>query len=291
MSGGFVGLLPAAGRGTRLAPLRYPKELLPIVYEPVGGDGTGVRARAVAEYALASIAAADVERVLLVVAPWKLDVLNYFGDGRHVGLEIGYLYQEEARGLPHALDLARNWTRGEHVVFAMPDTVTAPGDALARLRERYLETGADLALAVFPTAEPERLGPVLLDGERVVQVLDKPRHAPVGNTWGAAIWSDAFADLLHQGLAELADAELADAGHPDAGHPDGGTGTGAEPAIGHFFDLAVRRGLKVTGVAFPGGAFEDAGTRVGIQRCLDARPQTVPAPHPDLVGADSASRT
>jgi glucose-1-phosphate thymidylyltransferase len=257
VSGDFVGVLPAAGRGSRLAPLRYPKELLPITYEVApGGDGAGVRARAVAEYALAAIARADAERVLLVVAPWKLDVLNYFGDGSHVGLQIGYLYQEEARGLPYALDLARSWTRGDHVIFAMPDTITTPWDALARLRERYTETGADLALAVFPAAEPERLGPVLLDGERVLRVLDKPADPPAANTWGAAIWSDAFADLLHDGLAQ---------------RPDGGSAGdhGPEPVIGHFFDLAVRRGLKVIGVSFAEGSFEDAGTRVGILRCLD----------------------
>lgn len=252
MTGEFVGVLPAAGRGSRLAPLRYPKELLPISYEPAGTDGTGVRARAVAEYALAAIASTDADRVILIVAPWKLDVLNYFGDGTHVGLQIGYLWQEEAQGLPHALDLARSWTRGDHVVFAMPDTITTPWDALARLRDRYMATRADLALAVFPAAEPERLGPVLLDGERVVQVLDKPARPPVANTWGAAIWSDAFADLLHDGLAKL---------------PPGG----AEPVIGHFFDLAVRRGLNVIAVPFPDGSFEDAGTRAGILRCLDAQ--------------------
>ncbi|HEU0193920.1 MAG TPA: sugar phosphate nucleotidyltransferase [Streptosporangiaceae bacterium] len=268
-TGDFVGVLPAAGRGSRLAPLRYPKELLPISYEPVGGDGTGVRARAVAEYALAAIAGCDVDRVLLIVAPWKLDVLNYFGDGGHVGMEIGYLYQEEARGLPYALDLARSWTRGDHVVFAMPDTITTPWDALARLRDRYERTGADLALAVFPAAEPERLGPVLLDGERVVEVLDKPERPPVANTWGAAIWSDAFADLLHEGIAGL---------------PAGGR----EPAIGHFFDLAVRRGLKVIGVPIEDGSFEDAGTRVGILRCLDA--QQSPVLMPARPGGDLGSR-
>ncbi|HEU5421323.1 MAG TPA: sugar phosphate nucleotidyltransferase [Streptosporangiaceae bacterium] len=256
MTGEFVGVLPAAGRGSRLAPLRYPKELLPISYELApGGEGAGVRARAVAEYALAAIARAGAGRVLLVVAPWKLDVLTYFGDGRHVGLEIGYLYQEEARGLPYALDLARSWTRGSHVIFAMPDTITTPGDALARLRARYLETGADLALAIFPAAEPERLGPVLLDGERVIEVLDKPARPPAANTWGAAIWGDAFADLLHDGLARLPG--------------DDGLAAGGEPVIGHFFDLAVRQGLKVIGMAFADGSFEDAGTRVGILRCLD----------------------
>ena len=142
---------------------------------------------------------------------------------------------------------------------AMPDTITTPTDALARLRDRYLATGADLALAVFPAAEPERLGPVLLDGERVLHVLDKPDRPPVSNTWGAAIWSDAFADLMHEGLSQ-----------PPA--------DGREPVIGHFFDQAVQRGLKVIGVPITDGSFEDAGTRVGILRCLDASAPKSAAP-------------
>jgi glucose-1-phosphate thymidylyltransferase len=94
----------------------------------------------------------------------------------------------------------------------------------------------------------------------VIQVLDKPAHPPVANTWGAAIWSDAFADLLHEGIAGL-------------------SADGPEPAIGHFFDLAVQRGLKVIGLPIADGSFEDAGTRVGILRCLDAQqtPVLVPA--------------
>lgn len=254
----FVGVVPAAGRGTRLAPLRYPKELLPIAYEPVSGGG--VRGRAVAEYAVEAIAGAlappGTARVLFVVAPWKLDVVTYFGDGRHVGVQIGYLYQENAGGLPYALDLAYEWTRGQHVVFAMPDTVFQPRDALAQLREQYLRTGADLALALFPTDEPQRLGPVVTDGDQVRQVLDKVADPPVSNTWGAAIWSDAFADLMR--------AEL-------SAHPAGA----AEPVLGRYFDLAVHSGLRVTATHFPHGSFLDAGTHGGILRCLDTPPADV----------------
>lgn len=247
----YVGLLPAAGRGTRLAPLRYPKELLPIVYESVLADGAEARPRAVAEYALDAIAAAGARRALVIVAPWKLDVVNYLGDGSHFRLDIGYLYQEEARGLPYALDLAHPWTRGQHTVFAMPDTILAPGDALAELRGCYEEAGADLALAVFPTAEAHRLGPVLVDGDRVLQVFDKPAMPLAMNTWGAAIWGPAFSDLLHEEIAGT--------------FPDDG-----EPVLGHYFNLAIEAGLTVVAREFPHGSFEDAGTRIGILRCLGA---------------------
>ncbi len=241
----FVGLVPAAGRGTRMAPLRYPKELLPIVYEPAEG---GARLRPVAEYALESLARAGVGRAMLVVAPWKLEVVGYLGDGRHLGVDVAYLFQEEARGLPHALDLAHGWTAGRDVVFVMPDTIFTPSDALTRLRALYEETAADLALAVFPTPDAHRLGPVVLHGDRVHRVFDKPADPPVPNTWGAAIWGDAFAELLHEGLRH---------------------DTGGEPVLGHYFDLAVRSGLRVAAVEFPGGSFQDVGTPLGVRQTME----------------------
>ncbi|MEV7008506.1 sugar phosphate nucleotidyltransferase [Streptosporangium sp. NPDC051022] len=241
----FVGLVPAAGRGTRLAPLRYPKELLPIVYEPADG---GARLRPVAEYALESLARAGVGHAILVVAPWKLEVVSYLGDGRHLGVDVAYLFQEEARGLAHALDLAHGWTRSRDVVFVMPDTIFTPSDALSRLRAVYEETDADLALAVFPTQDAHRLGPVVLRGDRVHRVFDKPADPPVMNTWGAAIWGDAFAELLHEGLRQ---------------------DTSGEPVLGNYFDLAVRGGLRVVAVEFPDGSFQDVGTPLGVRRSFE----------------------
>lgn len=244
----FIGLLPAAGRARRLAPLRYPKELLPISYEH---DGTGgMRARAVAEYAIEAIRLAEVTRVLLVVAPWKMDIVSYVGDGRQFGVDVSYLYQQDARGLPPALDLAGPWCHGSHTVFALPDTIFEPRDALRTLRALYLDERADLALAIFPTPEPHRLGPVVLDGRRVVRVLDKPAVPPAANTWAAGIWNDDFTALLHDGSRASAAED------------------GREPVLGDVFERAIHEGMRVVGLEFRDGSFTDIGTPDGMLRCL-----------------------
>ena len=243
----FVGLIPAAGKATRLAPFRYPKELLPIGYEltPAGG----ARPRAVAEYGVEAIKAAGIDHLFFVVAPWKLDVVTYFGDGAQFGVSVGYLFQEEARGLPHAVDIAYRWTSGRHVALVLPDTITRPADALAGLKERYVADRADLALAVFPTDQAWRLGPVVARDGVVERVLDKPAGPSPANTWGAAIWGRRFAALVHRELAALP------------------TGPAREPVLGDYFNLAVMEGLRVVAAEFPGGSFEDAGTAEGIVRC------------------------
>ena len=259
----FIGLLPAAGRARRLAPLRYPKELLPISYEH--DDTGGMRARAVAEYAIEAIRLAEVIRVLLVVAPWKMDIVSYVGDGRQFGVDVGYLYQQDARGLPPALDLASPWCHGSHTVFALPDTIFEPRDALRTLRALYLDERADLALAIFPTPEPHRLGPVVLDGRRVTQVLDKPAVPPAANTWAAGIWNDDFTALLHDSNTTAGGA--------------GGANGKTEPVLGDVFERAIHEGMRVVGLEFRDGSFTDIGTPDGMLRCLaGTRP-------PALVGA------
>jgi len=259
----FIGLLPAGGRARRLAPLRYPKELLPISY--YRDEAGGMRARAVAEYAIEAIRLAEVVRVLLVVAPWKMDIVSYVGDGRQFGVDVGYLYQQDARGLPPALDLASPWCHGCHTVFALPDTIFEPRDALRTLRALYLDERADLALAIFPTPEPHRLGPVVLDGRRVARVLDKPTVPPAANTWAAGIWNDSFTALLH-------DSARHDGARHDSARHDGNHAivaeNGREPVLGDVFERAIHEGMRVVGLEFRDGSFTDIGTPDGMRRCL-----------------------
>ncbi len=245
----FVGLIPAAGRGARLPSLLYPKELLPIYEKPVQDDD--VRPRAIAEYALDAMRIAEVVRCVVVVAPRKLDIVTYLGDGAHLGMEIAYVVQEKPRGLPYAVDLAYRWTRHMHVVFAMPDTLFWPQRTIADLRDLYMRTGADLALAVFPTDEPECLGPVVHENQRAIAVVDKPVVPPARNTWGAAVWGPRFSELVHRQLPPAGEALT-------------------EPALGAFFNAAIHEGLSVRVLAVDeNGGFEDAGTRRGIARCLE----------------------
>lgn len=248
----WTAILPAAGLGTRLRPSRYPKELLPVVYE-CSDDVEGVRPRAVSEFALRSFSSAGIEKCYIVISPAKSEILTYFGDGSALNMELAYLCQEEARGLPHALHLAYPWAGGGDVVFAMPDTILTPVDCVSRLRRLYLQTGADLALGVFPTDEPERLGPVVMQGNRVLRVYDKCPSPPARNTWGFAIWGARFWELLHRELQTKAQVA-------------------PEPVMGDFFNLAAEIGYDVRAEYFHGGSFTDIGTPRGIRRYLESVP-------------------
>jgi glucose-1-phosphate thymidylyltransferase len=256
----FIGILPAAGLGTRLYPSFYPKELLTVAFAPEAG-AAALRPVLAIELALRAMAAAQIPRCHVVVSEAKWEVLRYLRDGRRHGIDIAYLVQAEPRGLADAVDQGYPWSRSANVCLVMPDTVLQPVDAIGQVKAGLAEGDADLVLGVFPTAHPEQLGPVRFAADgRVSEVLDKPAETDLRNAWGVAAWSPDFSDLLHSTLAAAAPAR--------------------RPVLGAVFDLAVRRGLTVRAQYFAGGSYVDIGTPEGLRAALALALHDLAEPQP-----------
>ena len=248
----LVGFLPAAGQGTRFGSALYAKELYPLI----GPDGDGPRP--LAERFLHALRGAAVDRVVVVIGPHKLDVVRALGDGGEGPLPLAYVVQSEPRGLAHALRVARPWLDGADVLLAMPDTVVEPMTALRELQACRIESGAELGLAVFPTTEAARLGPVVYEGVgpvcKVLAVEDKPARPSAQNTWGLASLSPRCVEFI---CAWDEEREAA-----------GVTGASKERAIGHAFEAARAAGLATVARPFPDGRFLDIGTPEGLRAAL-----------------------
>ncbi len=248
-----VGLLPAAGRGARFGDSGYAKELFPLLFE--GGAGGPIEPRPICALALRAIQVAGAERCVIVVSREKGELLRVLGDGGEVGMGLSYVVQASARGLPDVVRCARPWTGDADTVFAMPDTVFLPGDAIAQVHARRIATGADLVLGVFPVDEPERLGPVEIgpDGS-VLRVHDKPGHTPHRNTWGVASWTSRFADFCLRVGGRSSPAR---------------SRTAKGPSV-MSFEAARASGLSVGALYFADGRFLDIGTPGGLRSALAA---------------------
>lgn len=231
---GIVGLLPAAGRGQRMGG-QGQKEL-------AGLDTVG--SVPLCSYALRSMADV-VSRVVVVTAPGKEIIREVLGSGDEFGVTLTYVVQEKPRGLPDAIACAREALREDDVVFAMPDTIFLPGDAVARLQRYREEQAVDIALGVFPTESPTQLAPVDIDeAGRVRAVYDKPRATALRNTWGVLAWSSCFTDLC-------------------CDYRRGRSGDD-EDKLTDVIEWARCLGWRLGARVFPGGAFCDAGTPAGL---------------------------
>lgn len=171
------GIIPAAGVGSRIQPLAFSKELL-----PVGSryDGTSERPRAVSEYLVDRMIAAGADKICFVISPGKSDIINYYGGSVH-GAEICYAIQQNAGGLCDAIFRAQPFiTDSEQVLIGLPDTVWFPENGYTHLHDDTL------SFLCFPVEQPELFDAVVFDdGEAVVEIQVKKANASSHWVWGA----------------------------------------------------------------------------------------------------------
>ncbi len=248
VSAPIMGLLPAAGLGTRLWPYKGPKELLPELRKRAGVGAGEERAEVepvpVCYFSLEAMRDAGVRRCVVVVSEAKAEIIRTLGDGHRLSMELAYVVQREPLGLTNVVRAAAPWLGSARVMFALPDTILSPKDALlqmARMKE------ADVTLGVFPSDEPERLAPVELDPQGgVLKVHDKPEKSPAQNTWGAMLWSSRFTDFC--------------AAWDQKPERSG--------VLSHAVEDARAQGMSVQACLFEQGRFLDMGTPLGLAQTL-----------------------
>ena len=172
------GIIPAAGAGTRIQPLAFSKELLP-VGSRVDADGVE-RPKAVSEYLVERMAAGGATKICFVISPTKSDLVRYYGGG--IGrLDTAFVVQPQAAGLCDAIFRACPLIgRDEPVLIGLPDTVWFPADALARLRDDRL------SFLLFPVDRPELFDAVVTNGSGRVEAIEvKKAGARTNWVWGA----------------------------------------------------------------------------------------------------------
>src|SRR6185503_18525157 len=106
------GIIPAAGAGSRIQPLAFSKELLPVGSRFENGSE---RPRAVSEYLVERMLIAGADKICFVISPGKSDILEYYGGG--IGpASISYVVQPRPAGLCDALFRAIPLIAPEQVV-------------------------------------------------------------------------------------------------------------------------------------------------------------------------------
>jgi UTP--glucose-1-phosphate uridylyltransferase len=154
-------IIPAAGLGTRFAPLglSIPKELLPLGGRPLIG------------HALAEAARAGFESAIVVVSPTKHQLREYLAN-RHTPIHVEIVVQPEPTGIGDAV--LRAW-RDEPVGVLLPDDVVLETGHWRDLIARHQEDGsAALCVRPVPIETTSRFGIAECDQGRIVRLVEKP---------------------------------------------------------------------------------------------------------------------
>lgn len=169
------GILPMAGKGSRIQPIGFSKELYPVT-----ANG---KHYAVSEFSIRSMLKAHVDEIKLVVNPEKMDIPKYFANySKLIGV---YFYSSTS--LPESCLYPIDAMHDDDLcLFGLPDTLFTPNTGYIQLK-LALETGSDIVLGVFNVNDASKFDSVdIADNGQVRGVLVK--QSPPLSPWIWGIW-------------------------------------------------------------------------------------------------------
>ncbi|MER9952004.1 sugar phosphate nucleotidyltransferase [Mesorhizobium sp. M0047] len=173
----MLGIVPAAGRGSRIQPLGFSKELL-----PVGSriDGAAERPCAVSEYLVRRMVRAGTDKICFIIGSEKSDILEYYAAGYGDAVAV-FVVQPSPVGLCDAIFRAVPLVASdETVLIGLPDTIWFPEEGFSRLPDDKL------SFLLFPVDRPELFDAVILEQDGRVQAIQvKQQDAATNWIWGA----------------------------------------------------------------------------------------------------------
>lgn len=183
------GIIPAAGAGTRIQPLAFSKELLPVFRT----EGNARRPRAVSDCLVERMVLGGATRICFVIAPGKSDILEYYG-GAAYSAPVCYTVQSKPAGLCdaifHALPVIDPNTP---VLIGLPDTIWFPENGFQHLPDDAL------SFLLFPVRRPDLFDAVLLDDRDRITEIQVKQPSPASHlVWGAFKMPGRILGELHE---------------------------------------------------------------------------------------------
>jgi glucose-1-phosphate thymidylyltransferase len=168
------GVVLAGGRATRLRPITHTmtKHLIPLANKPI------------LFYGLEALAAAGIRDAAIIVGrahpdyPGSLDtsreVMEAVGDGSRWGMSVSYIEQDAPRGIAHAVLLARDFVGDDAFVTFLGDNFLAGG--IQDFVREFEQTRPNALILLCRVPNPQDFGVAVLDGDRVVKLVEKPKE-------------------------------------------------------------------------------------------------------------------
>ncbi len=153
----------AGGAGTRLRPITYeiPKALIP------------VHGRPILEHQLDMLKKYDIRNIVLAVSHKADKIKEYFGNGSKFGVKITYIDEKKPMGTGGSLHAARNHLNDSFALLYV-DTLMNPD--ISSVSQFHSGHGGLGTMLVVPTNRPEAAGAVVMEGNKIVNFIEKPKH-------------------------------------------------------------------------------------------------------------------
>src|SRR5271165_3394951 len=152
------GILLAGGSGTRLLPLTayFNKHMVPI------------KDKFIIDYSIATIKSTGVTNLTVVLGgPHFAQIVSHLKDGSPFGLDINFCYQNEPRGIAHAVSLCQRFVADDDKFVLML------GNNIFQNPLQF-DNSAGAQIVLSPHEQLSRFGVASIKNNKIIKIEEKP---------------------------------------------------------------------------------------------------------------------
>ena len=182
-------IIPTAGSGTRLRPHTFtsPKTLIHVAGHPI------------LDYLLEPLTEIpDLSELIFIVGDNGEQIREYVE--RYYNLPTTYLWQNDPKGLGHAISLAKARDNGEPVLILL-------GDKIFECDYQKIVQNPYTVIGVQTVENPQAVGIVEMDGEFITRLIEKPENPPT-NLVIEGVYCIQNSELLFHCLDEIIERDI-----------------------------------------------------------------------------------
>jgi len=167
----------AGGFGTRIQPLTnsIPKPMLPVVNKPM------------MEHIIRSLKSAGIEEFVLLLYFMPEVIMDYFKDGKKLGITIHYVVPNDDYGTAGAVKCAQEYLKDDSFIIVSGDLVT--DFDFKHIIQYHHDKHSSLTITLTPVENPLDFGVVIAGSNgKIEKFLEKPS------------WGEVFSDTINTGI-------------------------------------------------------------------------------------------
>ena len=148
------GIILHGGHGTRLRPLTHtgPKQLLQIANKPMS------------QYALEDLRECGITDIAIIIGDvYPEKVKEYYGDGKKFDVKITYIFQDEPKGIAHAIGLCKNFIGNDQFVVYLGDNILRQG--LKKHMKTFQSSENSFLILLAEVDNPSKFGVVKIQND------------------------------------------------------------------------------------------------------------------------------
>ena len=155
------------GHGTRLRPLTHtgPKQLLKIANKPMS------------QYVLEDLRDAGIKDIAIIIGDvYPEKVKEFYGNGEKFGVNLTYVYQDNPKGIAHAISLCYDFIGTDKFVVYLGDNILRTG--LLSYVKKFQSSSNDAQILLAEVENPSQFGVAKIQENKILKIIEKPKDPP-----------------------------------------------------------------------------------------------------------------